>query len=450
MTKQNILSSIATFLFILVLSQSCIESDKSTGATLLPGDHILKVQSTSFDLKVQMKSSDSLQTNYPDYLTVGSINDPQFGPMLASAAFRFTPSSKGHNFGENPVAISLKMFLTVSQKDFLQKEDEFAPQNFKLYKLLKDIDSTVIYNNSLHPSDIAPTSLVKSGNVYFGADTMVIELTKEYAQELVSASAAEMDSLSLYYKKFKGLFLTTDKKSQGDKGGRINLINPTDIYFLLSYRHKESSKGIDKDSTISYFVYSSEPSLNIYNHSSKGLEESSPTSTIYLEGMAGIKPYIDFSQVKSQIELWAREKNIDPNKLIVAKAEVRLPFEYPSNYLELDQFPTQVFFCTRSKKSAGIIYDPLSDLSATTGNGNINRSLRYYSLDISSYLQKVIKGNQSPSNLQTYITPIYQTSDYYTGNVYYHVQNYLYSKATLNGNTSDRKPKLVLTYAILP
>ena len=450
MIKKNILSSAAALLVATLLSHSCIETDKTTGSSLLPGDNILNVTSTTFDLPVHAKVTDSLQTSYIGYLSVGAYNDPDMGLVTTSAAFRIAPSLSKHNFGENPVAKALKMYISIDNKTFFDENDEFIPQNFKLYELLKDIDSTVIYNNSVKQNDISPARIDNAGNIFFGGDSLVIEVSQTFAQKLVEASQEEMDSTELFYKKFKGLYLTADPKPGNQAGGRINLIAPGNIYFLLTYRHKVASEGIDKDSTIAYFVNENGPNLNLYNHSSATIEHPNPGNKLFVEGLAGVKPYIDFAQVKSNLEGWAAYNNIDLSKLIIAKAEVRLPFEYPSDYKELNYFPSQLFISTRRANSGRITYEPVEDVSFTTNNGYINRSLRYYSLDISSYLQKVLKGNQESSYLQTYVTPIYQTSDYYSGAVYYYLQNYLYSKATLNGNTAQRNPKLVLTYAVLP
>ena len=117
-------------------------------------------------------------------------------------------------------------------------------------------------------------------------------------------------------------------------------------------------------------------------------------------------------------------------------------------------FPSQLFLSIREMNGTTAnsikIYDPLDDISYFESNGAINRSLMYYSIDISSYLQKVLQGKVTGKSLETFVMPILQKSDYYTGAVYYYVQNILYGKAVLNGRGVARNPKLILTYTVMP
>lgn len=453
MIIKNILRSTAALSLTTLLLTSCIETDRTTGSALIPGDHILEVNTIGFDLPVQMKLADSLQSVYSGALIIGSNKDLDLGTMRASTAFRFRPATQKHDFGESPLAKSFKMYLTIDNKTFFREEDRFIPQNFNVFKLIKDLDSTVAYSNSITDSYYQPQPLNTGGNVFFGGDTLVIDISLDYAQELVTATQEERDSLAFFNKKFKGLYMTASDKPGSLEGGRINSLAPSSLYFLMTYRHVDSKNNINKDSVIAYYVSDEEIHINRFEHSSKHLESTNPQDKIFMEGFAGVKPYIDFNQVKQNLTNWATQNNIDLGKLIIAKAEIRLPFEYPQDYLELNYYPSQLFICTREGKDtigSRVLYEPLEDLSYYTSNGSINRSLKYYSLDISSYLQKVLKGKYTGRALQGYVAPIFESSDYYTGAVYYYIQNTHYSKATLNGNGAVNRPRLILTYTVMP
>ncbi|MFA7179972.1 MAG: hypothetical protein WC077_02320, partial [Bacteroidales bacterium] len=175
MTIKNILRSVAVVLLAASITSSCIEKDNSTGASLLPGDHIISLEKEIFDLPVQMKLSDSMQTGYTSYLTIGSINDADLGLVQASTAIPIRPTSLELSYGDNPQVKSFKAYVTVDDKTFFKDEDAYIPQNFRVHKLLKYIDSTVNYSNSLTESDYDPASLETSGNVFFGGDSLVIE-----------------------------------------------------------------------------------------------------------------------------------------------------------------------------------------------------------------------------------------------------------------------------------
>lgn len=455
MTFGNFLRSSAFLMLIVLFTQSCIETDNTTGSGLLPGEYILDVNTTSIDLPVQMKLSDSLHTIHSGSLLFGSYKDPDFGQMTSSCAFQFIPTTQGLSYGDNPEPKSLKLYISLSDKNYFYEEEEFIPQNIRVHKLLTTLDSTFSYNNSLTRSQISQNSLEISGNVYFGGDSLVIELSEDFAKELLSAGEEERDSIPLFVKQIKGLYITVDPQPGAILGGRINITTPEQIYMTLTYRHRDESEGIDKDSTISYYTSDELYSLNIFDHSSSNLETDNASDKLFVEGLAGIKPYIDFRQVKDSIINWASSVNIqNPENIVIIKAEIQLPFEYPEDFTRLKYYPSQMFLCTQNSSDTSehttYLYEPLYDISYTQSNGEINRSLRLYSFDISSYLTGVIHGDYSENYLKTYVAPIYQVSDYYSSSVYYYFQNTLYSKAILNGTNSHRRPKLVLTYTTIP
>ncbi len=454
MTIKNFYRSLAAILFSAAFLTSCIDSDKQTGSSLLPGDHIINVTSEIFDLPVQMKMSDSLQSVFTGALIVGSYKDPDFGTVETSTAFQLIPTNPSMEFGDNPEAISFRMYMSIPNKTFFYDEDQFVPQNFYVHELIKDLDSSVVYNNSLDESFYSPQPLNTSGNVYFGGDSLIIDLSLEYAQKFLSASLSESDSTHLFIKRYKGLYMTTDPLPGSLTGGRINILEPTNIYFMMKYRYRDYENNIDKDTLITYYVSDMTMSVNKYKHSSEHLEHPAPQDLIYLEGLAGIKPYIDFNQVKERIEQWANNTNTDLSRIIIAKAEIRFPFEYPDDFTRLNHYPSQLFLFTRVNDATGndptIIYNPLDDLGFYDSNGAINRSLKHYSMDISTYLQRVLDGRFTGKSLQTYVAPVMRTTDYYSGEVNYYIQNIQYSKAVFNGNGAPRNPVLVLTYALMP
>jgi hypothetical protein len=453
MTIRNIFRSAAAIL-ISSLITSCIETDKTTGSGLVPDNHILKVKTAIFDLPVQMKMSDSLQTIFSGSLVVGAYKDPDLGLVEASTAFQMIPAADSLSFGTNPVAKSFKMYVNVADKSFFYEKDQYVPQNFHVYTLTRDLDSSVAYNNSLTDSDYNPVKINLGGSIFFGGDSLVMDLSLAYAQQLLSATTAESDSTEIFLKRFKGLYMKTDPLPGSLEGGRFNIIDPLDIFFTLEYRHIDAANNIDKDSLIYYFVSDVRPTLNRFKHSSQSLQSTNPQQKIYVEGLAGIKPYIDFNDVKTQMTSWAQANNTDISKLIIAKAELRFPYEFPQDFTRMTYYPSQLFLFTREKggttTTPTVMYEPVDDISYYESNGSINRSLLYYSLDISTYLQKIVQNKITGKSMQTWVAPILQQSDPYSGTVYYYIQNILYGKAILNGKGMTRKPVLVLTYAVMP
>jgi len=452
MTKRTSFQSAAALLLFSLITVSCITTDKSLGDNLIPDNYNVNIKLAEVNIPVQMKMSDSLQTIFPGYLLVGAYKDLDLGNTISGAAFQIIPNITDNDFGDNPVPIYIRISMAVSQTLVLNAEEKNVPQNIYLYTLKKDLDSTTAYNNSITLSDVNPIPINTGGTVFMGGDSIVMNLSIDFAKSLLTATQDERDSSDIFVKRFKGLFMATEPLPGAIQGGRFNIINPSDVFLELMYRHVDVTESIDQDSLLYYYISTSRPYVNTISHSTKNKESVNPSGKIFMEGLAGIKPYIDFAEVKKLFTTWATSQNFNLSQVIIAKAELRLPYEFPASYLTMGQFPSQIFLSTREQTDTTYnlpLYVPVSDINVLSSGLN-NRSLMYYSMDISGYLQKLFKGTLTGTSLQTWISPIAQETNSYTGAVSYYIDNLVYSKATLNGTNDTRKPQIILTYAVMP
>ena len=453
MTKRFNPSKILILASLSLLISSCITVNKKAGEGLVPSDQIFDIAIQEFDLPVQMRVSDSLQTMTSGALVVGAHKDSDLGLTTSAAAFRLYPQNDTNDFGRDPKINYLRMYIQVSGNIVLDEADTKIPQNIYVHRLLTDIDSLKIYNNSLLEADYDINPLNPGGNVYFGGDTLNMQLSNEFAKELVTATPAEMDSLELFVKRFKGFVIRTEPLPGSLEGGRFNIIVPSSVNMALSYNHVDDT--ISKpDSTIYYFTTDTDLSINLIKHGSKGLETSVPTDKILIEGLAGVKPYIDMEQVNNMIKSWAQSQNTTTDKIVVAKAELILPYESPANYKTLSQYPSQIFLATRNtgtSYSNQPYYQLLSEINISDDKGTINKSLLTYNLNITTYFQNLLKGKYTKrEELKTYMLPVASTSNSMTGEVSYFIDNTVYYKGVINGMNAVRKPKLRIVYAIIP
>lgn len=444
--------SVAALLVSSAITISCINVDKTVGDILIPTDHDLAVSTASVDIPIQMKMTDSLQSIFPDYLVAGSYNDPDLGQTISKAAFQVIPYVTENDFGDNPQPVYLRMEIGVDKALCLIRGEESIPQNIYLYALNKDIDSTTLYSNSFGRDDYGSTPLNIGTAVYTGGDSINIEINLNYAKELLSATKEERDSVSMFVKRFKGFVIATDPVPNGINGGRFNMIEPGSVYMKMKYRHISASDNIDKDSILLYHILSTKCFYtNLFSHGSKTLETTTPKEKILIEGMGGIKPYINFKDVRTEFLAWAQKNNLDLNKVLIAKAELILPYEFPNDYTVMEQFPASVYLAYKyyAEDYKSKMFYPIKDIY-TVGAGSLNRSLFQYSMDISTFLQHVLNNTLEEEKWHTWITPITQVSNSYTGSVTYYVDNQIYSKATINGGLNTRKPKINITYSVLP
>jgi Domain of unknown function (DUF4270) len=450
MRRRISLRSLSALALISLLFVSCIDVNKSTGGEFVPDDQKFVIAIKEFDLPVQQKSSDSIQTIFSGDAVIGAYKDPELGITTSAAAVRFIPQVRKNTFGNNPVPKSLKLSIAVSSKIVLDQKDANIPQNVYVYVLRKDLDSTVMYNNSITAADFDPVPL--AGNVFFGGDSINMDLPLSYAADLLSATQEERDSVPFFQKRFKGFYIATEPLPGSLTGGRFNIITTSNIYMTLTYNHIDDTIS-KSDSVLIYYASESEPNINIIKHSSKSLETSTPTNKLYVEGLAGLKPFIDFSAVKNTINSWVLSQNSVLSKVVIAKAEIILPYEFPADYLTIGQYPSQLFLATRETEDLyeGPYYRLLPEISLVDDKGLNNRSKFYYSMNITSYLQSVLKGKLTKKNeLEAYVVPAMSLTNSSTGETSYFFDNTAYSKGVFNGTAATRKPKLRISYAIIP
>lgn len=444
---------VAALAFVTIMSAvSCITVDKTLGSGLLPDDYKMELKKENFNLPVKTKMSDSLQTIYSGYLLFGSHKDPELGLTTVSTAFQFVPTVTDNDYGDNPEANFFRIYIPVGKRIVLDEKDSGIPQNIYIYRITKDLDSTTAYSNSITLADIDPVPLNKP-TVYFGGDSIVCDLSLEYADEILNSTKEERDSVNIFLKRFKGLCITTEPLPGALEGGRFNAVTTSDVFMLMSYKHISAENNINQpDSVISFYADINRINLNSFSHSSQNLTSNLPSQKIYLEGGAGIKPYIDFSSVKSDLLDWATLNNYNPLKVIVTKAEVVFPFEFPSNYLTLGQYPITIFLASRVKSdsSSYVYYNPLSDIYINGSGGQIDRFNSEYRLNVTTYIQHLLNNKyESEDVLKTWLVPILAQTNSSTGNTSYFVENIVYYKAVLNGNLAARAPKLEVYYTII-
>jgi Cu2+-containing amine oxidase len=453
--------SLSSFIFI-----SCIGTDNSTGDGLIPDDYYMSLHRAEFDVPLQMKMSDSLQTNSSNYAAIGSINDSDFGMMQSASAFAFAPYIDSLSYGTNPIPKSLFLSIAGISYETYSDRDNYIHQSIFAHRLNNDLDSLkTIYNNSISAVDYNPTPLnIGGGNVFFGNNSNIsINLSLDYARELLQASSDERSNRFKFIKRYKGLYLRADPVSNTYIGGRLFFIPmsssaafSTYMGLSLTYWHVDSEIPNGKDSTITYVSYAL-TNVNSVTHSSTPLESTSPAGPILLEGMAGIKPYIDFSEIKSSIDIWATANQIDLSKLIVAKAELQLYYDASGDYDFMNRtYPSMIFLNTREQNTnKNKLYIPVSDImeyQPKTGQStmitNLNRSKELYSINISSYVQHLIKGDLTEEEKKAWIMADNLSTDSNGQPVGYFVDNLSFNKVTFFGPNDVKKPKLIITYAL--
>jgi len=418
---------------------ACVDVDKTLGLDYVPDDQWIQVDFHEFTIPVYTAAVDSICTSNSSVGSIGyMVNDP-FGLFYTGAVFRFVPisvyySGSSYTYPEGAILDSVILHIPVSHKMVTNNESKMA-QTLYLHQLTRDLQSntdTYYYNNSLKETDYDPVA-VAGPYEYKGEDTIKIHLSTAFAHALMSATEAEMGNDTAFHQRFKGLYLTVDTTSAvalGRQGGRV-------VYFshanasITSYYHN----SVEDDTTryCLYYLNTDYANFNVLKHNSAHLVSNLPSSQIYIEGLAGVKPYINFNLIKEEITYLLDSLNNDPSKLLINRLEIKLDVDYPT--YTMDTYPILTTLAYKVDTSA-YRFEFLTDTYLSSFGGTLNRSLQQYSYNPTYFAQGLFTPHLYDTSDETrrlYIYPYYTYYDSYYGMSYHGLERTEYSFGVLKG-----------------
>ena len=421
--------------------QACIEVDKTLGLDYVPDNQWLNVNFHEFTVPIYTAATDSVRTSSESIGSIGyMVNDP-FGLFYAGAVFRILPYTGEFTYPEGAILDSAIFFIPIAKKMVAGNEAKM-PQTLYLHKLNRDLESksdVYYYNNSLKTTDYDPIAVSEACN-YSKEDTIKLRLTAAYAQALMNATKETMSSDTLFLQAFKGLYLTVDTTLPPQDGGRIAYFNYSSAY-MTTYYHKSAVD--DTARQYRYFINPDLANFNVFKHSSAHLANDQPAPNAYIEGLAGVKPYIDFNLIKEEIQHLLGNLGSDASKLVINRLEVITQVDYPT--YTMDTYPALTTLTYKVDTTFSLYYY-LTDTYLSLFDGTLNRSLQHYSYNPTYFSQGLFTPHSYDSEAdeqRIYIYPLFITYDYYGSKVYL-LERTFYSFGVLKGPV-----KIKLTYTLL-
>lgn len=438
-------------LLLLSLSLfSCVTVDNSMGSSFIPSNQYLTLQVQDFEAPFYTQMADSLYMGSPTLLGFGSVNTPEFGITSLACAAQITPYALNEEFGIAPYRIEAGYLEIPIGKCYTSNpNDRYIPQNVYVHKLIKDLDAKSAYSGFLSKDVYDPIPISKPGVVYNGTDTLQIDFTEAFCQELLDADSTQRDSLAAFQARYKGLVIRTEPVDSHSYG-RLNYFLLSNAYMNIVYRCQDAQA----DSTLSYAFDSYGLYLNDSKHASQGLVSKEPTSRLFYEGLSGIKPRLDVGKLKESIRQWgqAQDPVVDASRILISRADLIIPVEEPQSgdYTAVDNAPDSLYACYKADNDSINIFTYIPDLGNTASGGVMNRTFWHYSFEITSYLQDALMQKTEWNSLyDLWILGIRPTVDSYYGSTTYKIDNFLYETTPLCGNASSRPPYVRITFAVL-
>ena len=396
-----------------LLAVSCVYVNSSLGESFIADNQLYDLYTVEFPIEdIRMEMADSLSSYSLYKFTIGAVRDETFGLTTRSAAFTLVPVSDTLDYGKPGTQVFRGFHLSAvsdstSYDDFSQ---QFILQNVNVYELDKALDYTKVA-----PAVSYTKKRITDGiPVYNGKDSLSIDFSKEFGEKYLDFTAEVLDSIANYGKKFPGIILTVDPPT--GNGGRINMFKlplsvsngyiygstaelkftaeyegrgqiDTSFLFYLGPTEIYDLSGVTATSATTY----PQIAYDITTHESGHLAGKAGEK-LYIEGGKGLKPVIKAAGLREKVLDEILKHTDDPSSIVVSKATIDLPFEFPEDYLKICQYPTMVSPTCRIATDTSVTYAGISDASASDENqGNIDRSRCRYAPDISHHVQEILK-----------------------------------------------------------
>lgn len=510
----------------LLCCLSCVDVNYRLGENLIPGDQMYRIYTAETAVTdIALCHTDSLTGYSSRRITIGAIRDGDFGLSRRNCALTIVPLSTDMDFGENPEFIS---FHLSAEKDTVSVSDPSQVnilQNLRVYELSRPIRVGVDHggNEDMPHGNV---SIVRGTPVINGSDSLSLDFTEDFGKRFLTITKEELASYDKYVERFPGIYIEAEPPA--GNGGRFNIFKLQLDYdssagtLLGNYamlQTRGTYNGVVKDTLFCFFLgadgfYNAdslltnsatgkfpEYALNITKHESS--EVGTVSGKILVEGGGGLKPVVRAMHLRDVAREAIAACGEEPDGVIINKASLILPYEFPEDYTEMNWFAPVLSPSVRYAEENYTSFMNITDASSSEENqGDIQRGFNRYAPDITYHLQAIldqsedklksgnydiwlmikayetITTNASTQSIQDYNQQMayqnyyyqmygyggYGTNDYYSNYYYWSAMNSSattsstttqllldqdrYYRTVLNGYDDERHPSLELTFSI--
>jgi hypothetical protein len=386
-TFSSLFLFILSFLFLIT---SC-EEPSFIGLEIQPdSDRFVVREYEDRHIESSVHKRDSLLAIGHLYSFLGVINDPVFGKSEASFMTQLWVSVLGRNFGDDPQADSLMLYLRIADV----YGDSLAPQEIIVYELGDSLVLADNYYTNFDPWQIVDRSNVLASFTYHPApgDTIIaIPLdNQDFIEKLFSAPDTARADRGQFVEYIYGIYVSA---SPLDERGSIYYVDLQHSNSILSlyYNHAEN-----RDTLLRY-NYGLANRVNLYDHDySEAVfyEEIGQTGKdepfYYVQGISGVMGRLDFAD----FDMWRDSMDISP--ISINSARLTLPVAAGTT----DGFPPPGRLTLLDKNSEGNF---VTILDGAIGDdhfgGEYNEETGEYSFNVTNFLRSYIKRKSENSSL---------------------------------------------------
>ena len=413
-----------------LLAPGCIKVDNSLGKELVDKSLLFQTYTAEFPLEeIQLRASEALSGYSDTRLTVGAIRDQVFGLTTRETAFCLIPSLDTIDLGTNPTAVSFTLNFEADSISCASDDQARIFQNFYVTELTAPLPDSDGDTRNTREIPHGNTLITNGLPVYNGSGALTFDFTQEFAQKyldmLVTLGPVFKDQLNEdgidRYKDIvaamPGIHIRTDAPE--GIGGRINMFNLSCLSVSNNYYYRNNNlgmlvvnstwNGVQKDSTFiiipgepelydeaAYLTNNTKFSQYCFNRTTQSTQSGPATQKVLVEGGGGLKPVILARELQEKAKAAIAAQGGNPEKAVIVKATIILPFELPADYEELKYYPSVLSptietTYTSDDGKEHLTFAGLTDASVSSENqGDIDRSNLEYKPDITYHLQELL------------------------------------------------------------
>jgi len=481
----------AAFLFMA----ACTEVDDRLGAGLIPKNQQMSIEVTSpaGGVRTLLYKRDSVPSSRTGYAWLGRTTDSKgvFGSQTSSALLQFLPASRPatyDGFGLDPIVDSAMIMFSLSGV----RGDTTAVQRFEVWDINganEPLTRDTTYYNGFPIEKYRGERLFEfthTGHRSVSARLFPTAAGRKYLDSIVHVKWDDYTNDSVFRRKFQGLYITPAGSSPSAAAlyganlasSGLNLyvrnhdtLDRAAIYDTLvgsfTFRDTDTTDeygntvGVDNVSVgMTAFDYAGSVLGGLQtqtNNFTDTLPTSTPLSTVYVQSNGGVGTYMLFSdELIEELRALRQTVGVDGKDIAINQAMLRVWIADTSvdamdasisrigSYLKLSTLQAipdyQYVYETMRKAQYAAQPTQYSDFDLPYG-GYLNRSLGYYELDVTSYVQQLMKIKEGDPSYRYTHPAFYLAPDAY--NVFGTGQT------TLKGTGSDSPVSVRVTYTII-
>lgn len=365
---------------------SCTNSDEIGLNLTPPGDKFKYHVDSATVITASTLRQDSITSEKRTSSLLGCMNDPIFGRSTANLLTQLLLSSYEVDFGVNP-QIDSAMLLLKYQGYY---GDTTQLQSMRIYELTQNLYFDSTYYSNLNMTGFYNPAVTVGDFSYYpkpGQDSLMIRLSDELGNKLISTDTSNLFNNTTWLAFFKGLYFESQPVEQG---GSI-------VYFdftggqsrLLLYYHNDADDSLKYEVVIN----SSSSWVNLFSHNYSGLpianvinDSIGDNEKVYMQSMAGLRSHL-------KLELSDSIMSKINSGITINKAELIITIPDDPTVNSFGR-PTSLSVYNATADGKNQYIEDLA-LGAAYYGGTFNSGTSTYRFNIGRHLQNILHPNST-------------------------------------------------------